>query len=700
LSTKASSSIERLFWLGGEDVSLGRMLAAGALLAAIYGALQLAVNGVFFDEIVVPAQIIAGAVRYPAGHPHQLYYPQLFNLPNYLAAALWRIVPDALVLSAIRNFLFLFVSVFAPYAVTVLLTRKPMWGHIAVALTLTETGLRFWGIYPMWIFPGYISHGHLGLHIALLAAVLLLARRWWIGGLLIGLLPALHGAMILIVWPWSFSFLVFSRERPRGRDRFQFFAAAAIGLAICVALAGVVHLQKAHATVAPPYDVQGNGESIQRNFIEFFDFHRRLFDIVSFGYLTNQVAFAALATLLLVRGRQRRSTNSDRHSRTGMLWILCFGVTAWAWVFGARWMKILTGTMPAPLEMLMPYRFSNFSALLLIPLTVAVAAAVQEDIRDYLQGLAWLAWSTLIGAAGVLLLFEGSVFAWLYQGRVKAGLIFVVWGILFALELFARRPDRAPRLVAWAAFLSILGSLLLVPQHTSAVILLISSFVLAAVLALAAGRFQLLLDWEAPHRRRALQVGLLLAVVFASAAALRNGKTDFYGIDSQRWDMFSLDDRELIAWLQTNARPHELILPAGVPRSSWLQLKAGFPMLLQGETYQLITYAPRLAPTVGKMSRELYGINLEDREELKRLGQNRRVEIRDVWRDPWKRRTRAEWQLLGRKYGFRLVLCPVDVSLDLPEALAGRLWTLYTIPGVAESEINAAGKAGLPTNQR
>jgi hypothetical protein len=51
-----------------------------------------------------------------------------------------------------------------------------------------------------------------------------------------------------------------------------------------------------------------------------------------------------------------------------------------------------------------------------------------------------------------------------------------------------------------------------------------------------------------------------------------------------------------------------------------------------------------------------------------------------VWREIWKERKREEWQALGRKYDFRLVLAPIDSSLDLPIALPGRYWNLYEIP--------------------
>jgi len=102
------------------------------------------------------------------------------------------------------------------------------------------------------------------------------------------------------------------------------------------------------------------------------------------------------------------------------------------------------------------------------------------------------------------------------------------------------------------------------------------------------------------------------------------------------------------------------------------------------------------------MSRELYGIPYEDREELNRVRRKLRtpVSLSPAWRDPWKRGTRAEWQSLGRKYGFRLAWSAADLPLDLPVALTGQHWTLCTIPEVAEAETSGTDKASLTPKQR
>jgi hypothetical protein len=113
---------------GSEKASLGQVLLAGALIWAAYAAAHVAVAGVVLDEVVIAAQIITGDVSYPAGHPHQMFYTRAFNLPTYLAAAIWTVAPDPWLISAVRNLLHLFCSAFLPFALTVLLTR-PWAGH-------------------------------------------------------------------------------------------------------------------------------------------------------------------------------------------------------------------------------------------------------------------------------------------------------------------------------------------------------------------------------------------------------------------------------------------------------------------------------------------------------------------------------------------------------------------------------------------
>ena len=66
-----------------DSVPQGRILAYGAVLWLAFSLIAIWFHGVAVDQDLVPAQILAGAVHYPAGHPHDIAYRKTFNLFNW-----------------------------------------------------------------------------------------------------------------------------------------------------------------------------------------------------------------------------------------------------------------------------------------------------------------------------------------------------------------------------------------------------------------------------------------------------------------------------------------------------------------------------------------------------------------------------------------------------------------------------------------
>jgi hypothetical protein len=93
-----------------------------------------------------------------------------------------------------------------------------------------------------------------------------------------------------------------------------------------------------------------------------------------------------------------------------------------------------------------------------------------------------------------------------------------------------------------------------------------------------------------------------------------------------------------------------------------------------------------LAPPVNLIVRDLYGIDYTNGDQIRRIvnadGMLRPTS--SVWLDAWKNRSEADWQQLGQKYGFRLVIAPKSTPLDLPAALRGPVWTLHVVPDGAQ----------------
>jgi hypothetical protein len=152
-----------------------------------------------------------------------------------------------------------------------------------------------------------------------------------------------------------------------------------------------------------------------------------------------------------------------------------------------------------------------------------------------------------------------------------------------------------------------------------------------------------------------------------------------------RWYAESAFDRTLNRWLAQNAQPAEILLAPVWPRSAF-QVSTGHPILIDIDTLMTMTYMHSMAPAVNVLVRDLFAIDFADREFMRRVvgadGMLRPTS--PVWLESWKARTEEEWRGLGTKYQFRLVLSPKSTPLNLPVAIEGPVWTLYTVPAASD----------------
>jgi hypothetical protein len=656
---------------------LGRALAIGALVCALYSVLQVVVNGVVLDEVVVPAQIIAGAVHYPAGHPHQVYYPQFFNLANSLSAAVWSWAPDALIHSGVRNVLFLFASLFSTFAMTLVLARRAIWAHLAAALVAADAPLRLSGVYPIFVFPNFYSHGHIGLCTLLWAVALLLARNWRWAGFLIGILPSLHAPMAMMAWAWATLYLAFAAGRPTGKDRSTFFWWAAAGIVVSAAVAGVVYWQSSRTVLEAPYDVTARAQDYYRSFTESADRHRRFLPFRPFGYLVNPVFFFLCGGLMCRWLRQEKPNDFTNPSHRDWFWVLVLGGGVATYVYGTTLLRFVVG-LPRFVEMTMPLRFSNVLAMCAVPLTVAGWAVLTSLLPLPRRRAALALIVALVCAAGVARMLEGPQGP-LYRGRVADNLFFAMSGVLLGLALYVARGERRLRGATLLAVGCVSGALLAASSRTRGGVTFAAVLLATLVLLILAER--LVVKTLQGHRQRSFAPAALLAAsLLLALAALRGRDVDPFLRTGARWDVMNGYDRQLQRWLAAHTRPDELILTPVLPRAE-IQAKTGHPVLMEMETLWLMSYKPALAATIGTMAKDLYGVDYLDRGPGTHFVSQSRFSTEDpVWLEAWKKRTLQEWQALQRKYNFRLVLSPADTRLHLPEAVAVEGWTLYLIP--------------------
>lgn len=669
----------RLGWAGGEGVTINRMLACGALVWGIFSAIYLLSKGIVLDEVILPAQILTGSVRYPAGHPHQIFFTQAYSLAHFLAAGLWKLEPDPLFISAIMNFLFIFSTTFVPFALTVLLTRQPFWGHLASTLTLSEGLMYFQGVYPIAVFPGFYSHAPIDELIALLTIGLLAAGLWRAGGLLLGFMPSIHPAMAVVVWTWTICNFVLRRNLLRRQVFTRLIATTSVGLTISALLAAITLYQGIHSSLEPPYDVQTNGELIYQQFVAVSNVHTQLFSVISQAYLVNPLVFFAIGALMTWNFRKLRGNDSQSPSRV-LPGILLLGGMVWMCVYGARLYQMYIGSLPFYISALKPFRYSNLTAWLLIPLTVAAIAYAKASLSEKAR---LVALALVIG----LILVEGIFIRFNRLDGANA-LFFIAWGILLAMDAYAHSLHPRRLLVSFMIVIILGGVLLLLFQTMQIGFWFVLSFLASYALFILSARVSQIFRPIKQGWGLWLHAALLFGCAMTCVVAIRWPNIteklatvyDESGNAIGRWDAMSQYDRDLKKWLATNVQSDEMILPFILPRTE-LQAKTGHPVLFEMESLFLMDFIPRLASPIGTMARDLYGVDYGDPNQSERLSSNGRLELYSpVWLEIWKNRKRSEWDLLSKKYNFRLVLSLTNTPLDLPVALPGPFWTLYEIP--------------------
>jgi hypothetical protein len=535
------------------------------------------------------------------------------------------------------------------------------------------------GTYPILSTPDINSHGHIGLHCAALSVVLLVAGLSRSAGLLGGLMPAIHASMA--VPAWACGGLVFVKKLlPEVPKQRQVLAAFSAGAAVCVLLAVVLLTHAKPPAAQPPYTEQANAAVVYRNFTSFEDLHRQPFPLRSVPYLVQPVAFFAVGLLLLLLWDPKRqhAVSADSWKRQMVLPIIVLGSLAWILVYSARILESVLGALPLTLNVLMPYRFSNLSALLLLPLTVVAIAETQALMADKERVLA------VAQLTGLLLL--AGAYAWFDRAHAMACLLISTWALLFAQDLHCHRNSKRRSLFTLSVVL-LLAALLAISSHPYRPIVFVVGFLASAALFRAWVRF-FPAHWNWDRWKMPMAASLFGACTLISVGVLAKPRLEPGNINlrSQAAAESGLRD-----WLAKHTGPDDLILSS--LDENGLQARSAHPILMDQETVWLMTYMPRLAGTIGTMARDLYGIDYSRAEQL----QANVAGVPSPESSVWRTRTLEQWRELGAKYHFHLILASPQIRLDLPTALSTPFWTLYAIPDAGGPQRDTAASANAET---
>jgi hypothetical protein len=526
----------------------------------------------------------------------------------------------------------IFSAVFASFAVATVLTRRALWGHVAACLTALGATHSLAGLYPLWTYPNFNANGQIGLHAGIVAIALVLGRFPGAAGFALGILPCVHLSVASLVWPWALVEIVRSRrETPFvGRsllDGFVLGGAVSAALAISLATRGV-------DPALAPYDVESDGGAARAYFMRALDVHRTAIPLGTPAYLLGPVLYFALVASL---GRAEGAARS----------LFLLGIWIWVPLALMALAQAAGAALPDALLTWMPGRASNLTAALVPPLIAAVCADASR--RTEARGPA-----IALVCACLLAMFAAA----LAMRRLPAPLVLpAAVGVALAARFLGPRTAST----GWLRRGAVLAAIALAAWTATHSMRWPLALVGAFAAAFAVGS-----SWHEGSGRLAT-ASLSVACALAAAAAV-SGPTV-----ATRWAWLSAEDLRIARWLDEHV-PAEAMLAVPLTPTSAFQAKLCRPVLFDLRVLWQMTYVPTLSAVTARMLRELYGI------ELSSAGPGDLNTLTSQASAAWSARTEAAWRSLGARYGFRTVLAPRELELQLPTAFAADSWAIHEIP--------------------
>ena len=625
-TTWINSSLERRALWGG--VALWTLFCVGAVC----------VRGVRWEETYERAQVLAGVVSYPAGHPLFRYAHNAFTLQYYLSALLLRLIPAPAFVCGFRDALFLAATVVPVFLLTALVSRRAVYGHAAAVIVLAGALGAFASHYPLQAWPGKFTSGQIGMGFALLTVFLLAAGHWRAGYFLAGAMPAIHVGQtpLLLVFVALFTFEAW--RRGDGRKLARALPWAAAGLAVPALLGLYIKVFGVPPPVDRAYYSSEDAHALWRHYTFREDIHRAFprFNPTFHGDI------ALCAMLVLGLGFLLRDAPSGEEKRRDPLgWLFAYAALAALAVWGVALVQAALGeATPFLLVGWMPRRLPNHVAVILLVFALGIVSRPREGATGRVLLAAVLLFLAVRPALAFLL--PEAVFE--RYANAPEGIVFGLGGAALGVLLGRPSTRRMPLLAV-----SVLALAALAAVHQFGAACAVLGSLAATGIPVLFNTRERLVGWMTHD---AVLAGLCLVVLGFLLTEQWRGREHLPTTPFEQ---------RLAAYLAEHAEPDAMLVTP-----HWtinFQEKTGHPVLYTYETPQLMPYMRSLAPSVIKIRRDIYGI------------------VPGVAWDydlaAWRDRTREQWRALAQEYDFAYVLSPNTVPLDLPPALTDADGTLY-----------------------
>jgi hypothetical protein len=584
------------------------------------GLLGFRVGSVGFPDwqvAVETSQVLAGLVKYPDSNPFFIYHIKLWTVLHQICAPLLAAGVSEIRLSLILSGVLGMVTFQALSMVVYAFSRDVVLSIGAATLIFVTRAAEYDAVYPLFLLGTENTYGTLGLSFCVLAVALVAAGCYRVGGLLLGMAPAVHPA--LGVWMGAMAGCALLsdfrrlKEDLRPARRWFLIGCGVTLLSLVVQLTLIAHSPPSSSGTFSTREISA--------FITFWDGHRKPVDITNEAVSLN-VAALAIASIWLFAF----AGDVPRPSILLLRFMMVGAIVSIVLVF-VSW--IPPDKLPATLLILMPGRVVNFCALM-------YAAAIIGLLGNYRR-----AWGRLLLTALFLGLIAGDnsmLWAWLQQKRgidvtspVRSLWILTIVsiGLVIGAAFEKWRVQRADRGQANRLRQGYGGP----PK----------------VYAKAEAGYYVL-------------SGILLIVLVFTLRFSR-----------PRSLMFR--DRTNDVFFGQVAAGRGVLLTAG--DLHLIQLKTRRPVLLDGGGLDGLMYSLEAGPAMERILREVYGVDLlNPPEEARGAGRippraNQKV---------WEGYSTERWREIGRDFQVTQVLTYPDWTLNLPVAAQSRRMLLYQIP--------------------
>lgn len=632
----------------------GHEVLWGGVLCALFCVLAVVVRGVRWDETWEHAQVLAGTVPYPTDHPLAQYLRSAFSLQTYLSAAMVALGAGPMLVCGLRNVMFLWCTVLPVYAlVTALMpralpgSRRVLAGVAGALLVLQGIYLEFDGVYPMTVWPDCYSNGAIGQGLAIAGIALFASGHARLAFFLVGLMPCLHIGQVPPLWFLAGWVLLVELWRRRWSPLASGIFWWGIGLACCAPLWLFTQSLQILPAATGPFAGTGDSHALWQAYTAWHDPHRQLPGIN---------AAIAIGGLLVVVGMRvgaagRHSRIRSRRQKLAMRpWshLGCYGAGLAAIVGVTMTVQHLMGPdTPFLVIGWMPYRLLNHAA----PLVLAAVVAVLGRERPGPLLLAAVLMVDFFRPWLMTVIPPDIYRAYLTQND---GLFFALYGAALAA------------MVGWRHSHGARGAR--VALAVPVVLLFYHRFGAACVIA-GAFAFVFILSWSyAAGIRRIL--GLMSSSAALGCACILVAAMCLAGQGQCRQDLPASDfDRQITRTLAEQGRKDAMLLAP--PQDFLVQARTGHPVLVDAVTPSLISYVPRLAAPIDSIYRQIYGHTFAKASVAADSGN---------WKTLWSGRTQEVWVAIATQFGFRYVIAPLDVPLNLPKILEDKYSALYEAP--------------------